>query len=55
MQTNTPIIQETNTDFEVRSLDSMSMNESQLQHKGWHLIRYFIVGILFGIFLVNQK
>jgi uncharacterized protein len=58
MQTNKDIIapatiKETNTDFEVRSLDSM--NESQLQNRGWHLIKYFIVGILFGILLVKSE
>jgi uncharacterized protein len=60
MQTNKDIIapatiKETNTDFEVRSLDSICMNESQLQHRGWHLIKYFIVGILFGILLVKSE
>jgi hypothetical protein len=54
MQTATPI-QETNTDFEVRSLDSVCMNESQLKHSGWHLVKYFIVGILFGIILVKSE
>jgi uncharacterized protein len=37
------------TDFEVRSLDTMCVNESKLQHKWYHNIKYAIVGIIFGI------
>lgn len=37
------------TDFEVRSLDTMCINESQLQHKWFHNIKYAVVGIIFGI------
>jgi uncharacterized protein len=46
---------ETNTDFEVRSLDDMSGNESQLQQINWHLVKYFLAGILFGILLVKSE
>jgi len=42
-----PTIIETNTDFEVRSLDTASLNESELQHPWWHNLKipgcgYFI-------------
>ena len=46
---------EKNTDFEVRSLDSMCLNESQLQHKWYHNIKYLVVGILFGIVFVKSE
>ena len=46
---------ETNTDFEVRSLDTMCINESTLQHPWWYNIKYFITGILFGIILVKSE
>jgi len=54
---NTPTIEtiETNTDFEVRSLDTMCINESTLQHPWWYNIKYFITGILFGIILVKSE
>ena len=44
-----------NTDFEVRSLDSMCFNESELQHKPWHNLKYLFAGILFGIILVKSE
>lgn len=37
------------TDFEVRSLDTMCVNESQLKHKWFHNFKYALVGIFFGI------
>ena len=49
-------VQETvNTDFEVRSLDAMCVNESQLQHKWYHNLKYSFVGILFGIIFVKAE
>jgi hypothetical protein len=44
-----------NTDFEVRSLDAMCVNESQLQHPWWHNLKYLAVGILFGIVFVKAE
>ena len=53
---NTTILEiETNTDFEVRSLDTMCINESSLRHPWWFNIKYFITGILFGIILVKSE
>ena len=49
------VVQETNTDFEVRSLDAICMNQSAVQHPWWHLIKYLIAGGLFGILLVKSE
>lgn len=46
---------ETNTDFEVRSLDAMCVNESQLKHPAWYSMKYVFAGILFGIVLVKSE
>ncbi len=43
------------TDFEVRSLDAMCVNESQITHKWYHNLKYLIVGILFGIVFVKAE
>ncbi len=45
----------TNTDFEVRSLDAMCVNESTLKHPWWYNIKYLVAGILFGIILVKSE
>ncbi len=46
---------EKNTDYEVRSLDAMCVNESQLQHRWYHNLKYVIAGICFGILLVKSE
>ena len=46
---------ENNTDFEVRSLDTICVNESVLQHKWYHNIKYLIVGVAFGIVFVKAE
>jgi len=46
---------ETNNDFEVRSLDTICVNESRLQHKWYHNIKYLFAGIAFGILLVKAE
>jgi len=46
---------ESNTDFEMRSLDTMCVNESELKHPFWHNLKYSAVGILFGIILVKSE
>ena len=48
-------LQDNNTDFEVRSLDSICINSSQLQNKWYHNIKYLVVGILFGIVFVKAE
>ena len=45
----------TNTDFEVRSLDAMCMNDSELKHPWWHNLKYSAWGILFGIVFVKAE
>ncbi len=48
-------IKETNTDFEVRSLDAMCINESELVHPWWFNFKYLFAGIIFGIILVKAQ
>src|SRR5574338_374711 len=50
-----PFLKETNTDLEVRSLDTICVNESQLQHPGWYNLKYLVAGIVFGIILVKSE
>ena len=50
-----PVSIETNNDFEVRSLDALCINESELQHPWYHNLKYFFTGILFGIILVKAE
>jgi uncharacterized membrane protein YedE/YeeE len=49
------ILIERNTDFEVRSLDAASFNESELVHPGWYNIKYLVAGLIFGIILVKGE
>ena len=44
-----------NLDFEVRSLDTMCVNDSHLRHPWWHNIKYLVTGTLFGILLVKAE
>jgi len=44
-----------NTDFEVRSLDTLCVNESELKHPWWYNLKYAVAGILFGIILVKAE
>jgi uncharacterized membrane protein YedE/YeeE len=46
---------ETNTDFEVRSLDAMCVNESHLEQKWYYNIKYLAIGVIFGIILVKSE
>ncbi|HEX5026923.1 MAG TPA: DUF6691 family protein [Agriterribacter sp.] len=52
---SSPITKESNTDFEVRSLDDMCQNESQVEHPGWHNLKYLFAGLLFGIILIKSE
>ena len=49
------IIKETNTDFEVRSLDTICMNESQMKHPWWHSLKYLVAALFFGILLIKAE
>ncbi|MBG9376750.1 YeeE/YedE family protein [Panacibacter sp. DH6] len=55
MNTTISTRQETNTDFEVRSLDAVCINESTLKHPWWYNFKYLFAGILFGILLVKAE
>ena len=44
-----------NIDFEVRSLDAVCVNESELKHPWWFNLKYLAVGLLFGIVLVKSQ
>ncbi|MEY3739245.1 MAG: hypothetical protein RL544_2023 [Bacteroidota bacterium] len=43
------------TDFEVRSLDTMCVNESVIVHPWWYHFKYLAVGILFGVVFVKAE
>jgi hypothetical protein len=45
----------TNTDFEMRSLDTNCVNESELKHPFWHNLKYLATGLLFGVILVKSE
>ncbi len=44
-----------NADFEVRSLDAVCLNESELKHPWWYNFKYLVAGILFGIILIKAE
>lgn len=46
---------DTGTDLQLREQDAICVNESRLQHKWYHNIKYLIVGILFGIVFVKAE
>ena len=50
-----PEVLEINTDFKERSLDAICINESQIEHKWYHNLKYLVVGILFGIVFVKAE
>lgn len=43
------------TDFEMRALDAICVNESRLEHRWYHHLKYLAVGMLFGIVLVKAE
>jgi len=48
-------VKDTNTDFEVRSLDSICINKEQVKSPAWHNIKYVFMGTLFGIILTKSE
>jgi uncharacterized protein len=53
IETNT--LEPVNTDFEVRSLDAMCINESELKHPWWFNFKYAAMGMFFGIILIKSE
>ncbi len=47
--------QEENQDFEVRSLDSVCINESEIKEPWYKNIKYSVFGVVFGILLVKSE
>lgn len=45
----------TNTDLEVRSIDTMCVNKSELKHPWWYNLKYLAAGVVFGIILVKAE
>jgi len=43
------------TDFEVRSLDTICVNESRKIHPWWYNFKYMVVGVVFGIVFVKAE
>lgn len=43
------------SDLEVRSLDTICINESHKTHAWWHNLKYTAVGIVFGIVFVKAE
>src|SRR4030095_12061841 len=46
---------QSNLDFEMRSLDTICVNESELKHPVWHNLKYLVAGILFGVLLIKSE
>ena len=42
-------------DYEVRPTDNFCINDSRMQHRWYHNVKYLIVGILFGIAFVKAE
>ncbi|HMX41585.1 MAG TPA: YeeE/YedE thiosulfate transporter family protein [Saprospiraceae bacterium] len=49
------VIREPNKDFEVRSLNTMCVNQSVMVHPWWHNFQYMAVGIIFGLAFVKGE
>ena len=44
-----------NTDFEVRSLDAMCVNDETIETPTWHNLKYLLFGLIFGIVLIKSE
>ncbi len=40
---------------EIRSTDAMCVNESELEHKWYHNLKYLVAGVLFGVIFVKAE
>lgn len=43
------------TDYELRALDTICVNESHLRHRWYHNLKYAIIGIIFGIVFTKAE
>lgn len=43
------------SDKEIRSVDAICVNESQLEHKWYHNLKYLFTGALFGVIFVKAE
>ncbi|HYK55257.1 MAG TPA: DUF6691 family protein [Flavisolibacter sp.] len=43
------------TDYEVRSLDTICTNDTELKHPWWYNLKYLAVGLVFGILFVKAE
>jgi uncharacterized membrane protein YedE/YeeE len=50
-----PVLKETNTDYEVGSLDTFYQKGYEPARPGWYYLKYLTVGIFFGIILVKSE
>jgi uncharacterized membrane protein YedE/YeeE len=44
-----------NTDFEVRSLDAICVNDETIETPTWHNLKYLLFGLIFGIVLIKAE
>lgn len=42
-------------DLQIRATDTMCINESNLEHRWWHNLKYLVAGTLFGIVFVKAE
>lgn len=43
------------TNDQVRAQDAMCTNQSDVKHPQWHMIKYLLLGALFGIILIKAE
>ncbi|KIC91151.1 MULTISPECIES: DUF6691 family protein [unclassified Flavihumibacter] len=57
MSTNTTFVEAKtpNTDFEVRSLDTMCVNDTKRQEPWYSNIKYLVLGVIFGIVFTKAE
>jgi len=54
MQLKSAVLRE-NSDFEVLSLDPQFENNLEEEHPRWHLLKYLMMGFLFGVVLIKSQ
>ncbi|MEO6639364.1 MAG: DUF6691 family protein [Ginsengibacter sp.] len=55
MSESTTLQMDTNTDFEVRSLDATFSSQQQVKEPWWAYSKYLFTGVVFGIILVKAE